>query len=349
MSQDREPSWQWPDDDAVGTGTAALASNLADLVVYCRTVTGRDEDADAAAHAILDSAQSLLTDPDQLRAWLFALARVEVLADSEPDAREILDLVHRHGIRPEDLPVVLGIPPAEADQMLAAAEAEYGVEDWDRHPGWDDSTHLIEPQPDQTPAGSPGAMLDAQLPNLLAYCSALTDGEEAAIGTAHSVLGTSRSLLTDPDRLRAWLFALARQELLADTAPGEQEVLDLVHQHGIRAEDLPTVLGIPQAEADQLLAVAEEEYASSAFSSWRPEADPDDGDGRPDDMSWDDRAAAWDDSAARDYGAGVDDDGDWEDSADWDQTFGPKRHGLHDLYAMLRKPPESAGRHAAPP
>src|SRR5215469_11320188 len=310
MSQDREPGRQWP-DEAVLTGAAALDTHLADLVVYCRTVTGSDEDAVSAAHAVLDSAQSLLTDPDKLRAWLFALARVEILADSEPDAREMLDLVHRHGIRPEDLPVVVGIPPVSADQMLAAAEAEYDdVKYWDHRPGWDDSTHLIERQPDLTAVGSPGEMLDAELPNLVAYCSALADGEEEAMGTAQSVLGSSRSLLTDPDRLRAWLFALARQEMLADTAADAQEIFDLVHRYQIRAENLPAVLGIPHAEAAKLLATAEKEYFRGVLGAGQHEANS-------------------------------------RESQDWQEDVGPKSHRLQDFYGLFRKLPESAGHQPA--
>src|SRR5215475_9503425 len=162
MSQDREPVWQRPDDEA-WPGATALDTELADLVAYCRDVTGREEDAVSTAQAVLDSARAQLTDPDQLRAWLFALARFELLAGSEPQAREVLDLVHRHGIQPDDLPVVLGIPPIEADQLLAAAEAEYGdTLGSDDRPGWDDSTQLFE--------GQPG---DNQLGPLVAYCRTL--------------------------------------------------------------------------------------------------------------------------------------------------------------------------------
>ncbi len=76
MSQDREPGWQQPGDD-VRPGPAALDTQLPDLVAYCRAVAGREEDAVRTAHAVLDSAQSVLNDPEQLRAWLFALARTE--------------------------------------------------------------------------------------------------------------------------------------------------------------------------------------------------------------------------------------------------------------------------------
>jgi hypothetical protein len=130
--------------------------------------------------------------------------------------------------------------------------------------------------------------------------------------------------------------------MLGDAAPGVQEILDLVHQHGIRAEDLPIVLGIPPTEADELLAEAEEEYARAAFSSGHDDSDLRHGEGWQDDSSWDDRAAAWSSRAASDDGVG------WDDAADWDTAFGPKSHRLHDTPGLHRKPPETAGRHAAP-
>jgi hypothetical protein len=317
MSQDPESGWLGPEDE-VRPGIIALDAQLADLVTYCRAVTGQEEDAVRTARAVLDSAQSQLTDPDQLRAWLFALARMEILAGSQPAAREAFDLVYRLGIRPDDLPAVLGIAPIEADQLLAAAEAEYG-----------DSTEQTERQPELAAVGPPDQMLDAQLAYLVAYCSALTGLEQHAVGTAHSVLDSARSLLTDPDRLRAWLFALARRETQADAAPGVAEVLELVHQYGIRAEDLPTVLGIAPFEADQLLVAAEEQYASSAFSSGYREADSRDSE----DWHDDERATSWESSAGRD------DDADPESN----EVSGASSQLIRELRDLLLKPPESAG------
>jgi hypothetical protein len=40
--------------------------------------------------------------------------------------REALNLVYRHGIRQDDLPAVLGVPPEEAQGLLEAAEADVG-------------------------------------------------------------------------------------------------------------------------------------------------------------------------------------------------------------------------------
>jgi len=350
MSRDQEPGWQKPDDE-VRPDPAAFDAQLGDLVAYCRAVTGREEDAVSTAHGVLDWAQSLLTDPHRLRAWLFARARVEILAASEPQAREIFDLVHRYGIRPEDLPVVLGISPVEADELLAAAEEEAG---WDDRAGRDYSAYLNEGQLDLPAVESRGEMFDTQLPGLVAYCRALIGRQDDALSVAHAVLGSAQFLLTDPDGLRAWMFALARMQMIGDAAPGPQEILDLVHQHGIRAEDLPIVLGISPIETDQLLAAAEEEYAGSAFSSWHRDADARHSGGQHDDRSWDDRAAAWETSAARDDdvswddGAGWDDGTNWDDGADWDEALGPKSHRLQDIHDLFRGPPESAGRHAAP-
>lgn len=292
MPQDREPRWLEPEE--IQADPAALSAQLAGLVAYCQSVTGREDDAISIADAVLDSAQSLLSGPDQLRAWLFALARMELGAGSEPQAREVFDLVHRYGIRLEDVPVVLGIRPAEADELLAAAEAEDGGEQgWDDRPGWAESS---------------------QLADLAGYCRTLTDREESAVSAARSALGLARALLADEDRLRAWLFALARQEMLADAAAGRHEIIGLVHQHGIRAEDLHIVLGVPPAEADQLLAAAEEQYAASVFE--RADTDSRLGEG-------------------------------WE-GGNWDDVFGPKDHRQPGSAGLLRMAPEPAGRHAAP-
>jgi hypothetical protein len=340
MSQDWEPAWQRPDDEVRPGGNAlALDTEFADLVAYCGAVSGRESDAASTAHAVLDSVQPLLTDPDQLRAWLFALARRELLAGGEPPAREVFDLVHRHGILPEDLPVVLGIPPIEADELLANAEADYGDEPgWDNRSSWEDRTDLIERQQDLPVGASPGQLLDAQLDYLVGYCRSLTGREDDALDAAHAVLDSSRSLLTDPDRRRAWLFALARQEMLADAPPVPEEILDLVHRHGIRAEDLPTVLGISAAEAGELLAAAEDQYASSAFGSGRHQAGADHSAG------WDGTYS--DDGAYVDDGAYSGEEAYSDDGGDWDDLFGPKSR-LQDLYGRFRQPPEPAGRHAA--
>ena len=108
---------------------------------YCHALVGREEVAASATEAALSSVQPLVNDPGRFRAWLFALAREEALAfqaagagepglNSVPrfevdefdatiadlsggatllddQSQEIIDLVHRYGIDPEDLPLVI--------------------------------------------------------------------------------------------------------------------------------------------------------------------------------------------------------------------------------------------------
>ena len=316
MSQDREPGWLRPDDDQPGAAALdALGAQHADLVAYCRSVTGQEQVAVSIAGSVLDSAHAMLHDAHRLRAWLFALARTEILAGSAPDSAEVLDLVHRHGIRPEDLAIVLGVAPAEANEILIATEERYGDQrSWDPDDpvAWDPS------------AEAPGEVFEAQHAHLLAYCHALTGREDAAVTVADAVMGSVHSLLHDPEQLRAWLFALARREMLADALPNAQEVLDLVHGHGIRAEDLPVVLGIPAVEADRLLAAAEDDYASRAFHSGHQDAVPGPGD------DWHDGRITHDDRIM-DQGAV------WDEGEFWADDTDPRGHRL-----------EPGGRHAAP-
>ncbi len=165
---------------------------------YCRALVGREDVAVSVTEAALNSARSMLQDPDQLRAWLVDLTRRQTRASDAgdaaspgatppaelavdpapdqdsllPDSREVIELVYRHGIHREDLGAVLGVPEDEASALLAAAELELGRREL---PG--------EPDP-----------------------------AEVAPGPADP---TSGPMLADSDRLRAWLFALARQEALA--------------------------------------------------------------------------------------------------------------------------------------
>ena len=120
-----------PGPETQGAFAAMFEEHAAYVFDYCSRLAGDEADAANATEAAIVAARSLLIDPDRLRAWLFALARQEVLAqiqapDQEQEA-EILDLVHRHGIRPQDLSVVLGVSPERAQAMLASAEAEV---DW---------------------------------------------------------------------------------------------------------------------------------------------------------------------------------------------------------------------------
>ena len=66
------------------------------------------------------------TDPDlggmASRAFWRARPPSTALADRD---REVLDLVYRHGIRPEDLPAILGVSSDRASELLTAAEAKF--------------------------------------------------------------------------------------------------------------------------------------------------------------------------------------------------------------------------------
>ena len=341
MSDDREPDWPGPPDDGGRPDPAAIDAQLPAVEAYCRAVTGREDEAVRAAGVVIESARSLLTDPERLRAWLLANARRELLGDAAPTAQEAFDLVHRHGIQPEDLPVVLGMPPTEADELLAAAEEELG---WGTN--WSDTAYANEGNPDLPAVGSSGGMFDTQLPAVVAYCRAVTGREDDAVTAAGVVIESARSLLTDPQRLHAWLLANARRELLGDAAPTAQEASDLVRRHGIQPEDLPVVLAMPPTEADELLAAAEEEYAGNTVDSGQDAAGPSPSDGLDEHRSWDYRAAAWSDIAAIDDDAGSDAGSD--DDSEWDEVFGPKSHRLQDIYGLFRKQPEAAARHAAP-
>jgi hypothetical protein len=173
---------------------------------YCRALVGREDVAMSVTEAALDSARSMLQEPDQLRAWLLDLARrqaqsAEPATDPQPDrailqpdSREVVELVYRHGIHREDLAAVLGVPVEEAAALLAAADRELG---------------RLEPL-------------------------AAPDQPEAAPGPADPISG--QSTLPPPDRLRAWLFALARQEALAarstHTARGAAPGTELVRYTG---------------------------------------------------------------------------------------------------------------------
>ena len=184
----------------------ALEREAARVFEYCRALVGREDVAMSVAEAALNSARSMLEEPDRLRAWLLDLARRQAAPAEpamgpqpgqgvlQPDSREVLELVYRHGIHREDLGAVLGMPAAEAAALLAAAEREL-----DR----------LEPltAPDQ--AEAPPRPVDPI---------------------------SGQSTLPPPDRLRAWLFALARQEALAvdasRTARGAAPGAELVRYIG---------------------------------------------------------------------------------------------------------------------
>ncbi len=141
--------------DVTGGALARLfAAHAAQVFDYCRSLTGSDAAAADATTAALGCAQHQPRTPHLLRARLLAIARREVLAETlagdrlpadfavggteAPDlavttvlgripapCREMLALVYRHGIWPEQLPEVLGVSGREAYERLAAAEHEF--------------------------------------------------------------------------------------------------------------------------------------------------------------------------------------------------------------------------------
>lgn len=121
----RDPGQPAPEDRSAFT--AMLDEHAAHVLDYCSRLVGDDAEAASATQTAMNAAQTLLAAPDRLRAWLFALARQEIVTSAELPGQdqdaEILDLVYRHGIRPEDLPAVLGVTPEHAKAMLADAEA----------------------------------------------------------------------------------------------------------------------------------------------------------------------------------------------------------------------------------
>lgn len=127
-----EPGSTLPDPSSVDLAAFAelYQAHAAHLFDYCRALLGDEAAAASATEAALITAQTVLQDQDRMRAWLFALGRRECL--SGPAAlpalaaqpAEVADLVRRHGIRPEDVPTVLGVQADEVQALLAQAASE---------------------------------------------------------------------------------------------------------------------------------------------------------------------------------------------------------------------------------
>jgi DNA-directed RNA polymerase specialized sigma24 family protein len=131
----RSPSGRDPEPDST-EGQSAFAAMLDEhqshVFEYLRRLIGDDAEAASATQTAMNAAQSLLGDPGRLRAWLFALARQEIVTQIQQPGQdqdaEIRELVHRHGIKPQDLPTVLGISAEQAQAMLADADADIEIE-----------------------------------------------------------------------------------------------------------------------------------------------------------------------------------------------------------------------------
>jgi hypothetical protein len=129
------------------------AVHAAHVFDYCCALVGSDAVAASATRAALVLARQLPQASHLLRAGLMATARQEALAfaaggSGPPGAgaarleaadgalgaalrqlpvsqREVLELVYRHGIWPEQLPAVLGVSARDAYARLAAAEHDF--------------------------------------------------------------------------------------------------------------------------------------------------------------------------------------------------------------------------------
>src|SRR5215469_17137595 len=78
--------------------------------------------------------------------------------------------------------------------------------------------------------GKPGSradvtldIFDSHLAHLFDYCRALLGQEAEAAHLARSVLDSAQPLLSDPDRLRSWIFASARRHALAVRPAGTEQ------------------------------------------------------------------------------------------------------------------------------
>jgi hypothetical protein len=136
----------------VRTFAERYAGHAAHVFDYCRALVGSDAVAASATSAALVRARQLSPASHLLRASLMAAGRQEALAftaagpgwpgtggvrSEATDAavaalrrlpaghREVLALVYRHGIWPEQLPTVLGVPARDAYERLAAAEHDF--------------------------------------------------------------------------------------------------------------------------------------------------------------------------------------------------------------------------------
>jgi len=143
-----------PDSDDVGALGDLFAAHGARLFDYCRALTGSDAEAASATATALVRARRLPGAPHLLQARLFASARRRALLRGPAGAvrrpeflltsaderwstvlaafgalavphREVLALVYRYGIWPEQLAVVLRVSARDSYELLAAAEHEF--------------------------------------------------------------------------------------------------------------------------------------------------------------------------------------------------------------------------------
>jgi len=201
------------------------------LFDYCSGLLGDEAEAASATEAALIAAQSLLQDRERMRAWLFALARRECIS-KDPDRsraaanessfgdegddlarpilpafsalhdedREILDLVYRHGIRPDDLPAILGVSPDQAEALLAAAVAELNQS---AELGAELATRLPDDDASNLPVEQISALPLAPLPASI--------WSRTARGIFGTGLGSeSRSISAEPTAAESWVSPVRR-------------------------------------------------------------------------------------------------------------------------------------------
>ena len=142
-------------EDRVSAFARLFAAHAAHLYEYCGVLAGSDAVAADATVAALAAREHLPRASHLLRARLFAIGREVAMASGRADEpwlaefeagdspdmrghallmvlgylpasfREVLALVYRHGIWPEQLAGVLGVSVREAYERLAAAEHEF--------------------------------------------------------------------------------------------------------------------------------------------------------------------------------------------------------------------------------
>jgi DNA-directed RNA polymerase specialized sigma24 family protein len=230
----------------------------------CRLI-GDDAEAASATQTAMNAAQSLLGDPGRLRAWLFALARQEIATQIRQPRQdqdvEIRELVHRHGIKPQDLPTVLGISAEQAQAMLADAESDIESEPADvaaaADPDADALGEIGAPLAAETPlmAHVPVAEV-ARMPEVAADKAAVVAAQPSAPGEpaeldAAAEVGELALLDEPPVDPPSWIWDLSAAAFIdeSDTDPHGIPVITDFLRGNDAAEDWAAIAGEPDHSA----------------------------------------------------------------------------------------------------